>query len=63
MKNWDEMMQSGNFVNKLEVGKCDHEEPISYFYYTNITSKNIKCLRFHGPSTLLTEILTTSSAK
>ncbi|XP_045460852.1 GDP-fucose protein O-fucosyltransferase 2 [Harmonia axyridis] len=63
MKNWNEMMKSGNFMNKLEVAACDQEEQISYFYYTNITSNNVKCMRFHGPSTLLTQILSASSAR
>ncbi|KAK9890965.1 hypothetical protein WA026_013303 [Henosepilachna vigintioctopunctata] len=62
MQNWEEMMTTGYFVNKWQVVECEEEDEISYFYYTNVTSNNVKCLKFHGPSTYLTELLLKSRA-
>ncbi|KAL3287773.1 hypothetical protein HHI36_002235 [Cryptolaemus montrouzieri] len=62
MKNFEEMMKTGQFTTKMEVSECEDDEPISYFYYTNISSTNIKCLKFHGASTHLTELLLSSTS-
>lgn len=57
------MFKSGVFKDKYALESCNKPMHISYFYYSNVTSNNISCLSFHGPTSQLIQMLKDSSAK
>lgn len=63
LQHFKDMFESGNFEDRMKVEKCAQNFQINYFFYKNMTSKNIKCLSYHGPATKLSELLLKSSAK
>lgn len=64
LRHFHDMFETGKFINKMEIKPCDLDfEQVTYFHYTNISSKSVQCLYFHGPASYLMEFLATSSAK
>ncbi|CAG9766227.1 unnamed protein product [Ceutorhynchus assimilis] len=57
LQHYEDMFESGNFVDKWSVEKCQKPPKLRFFHYTNITSNNVQCLSFHGPATKLSEVL------
>ncbi|KAL1512523.1 hypothetical protein ABEB36_002104 [Hypothenemus hampei] len=56
LQHFEDMFKSGRFEDKWNIEKCQRPPKLRFFHYANITSKNIQCLSFHGPSTKLIEI-------
>ncbi|XP_066257171.1 GDP-fucose protein O-fucosyltransferase 2 [Euwallacea similis] len=63
LQHFEEMFKSGNFEDKWEIEKCQKLPKLRFFYYTNITSYNVQCLSFHGPSTKLIEVFKQDQAR
>ncbi|XP_066152353.1 GDP-fucose protein O-fucosyltransferase 2 isoform X2 [Euwallacea fornicatus] len=63
LQHFEEMFKSGNFEDKWEIGKCQKLPKLRFFYYTNITSYNVQCLSFNGPSTKLIEVFKQDRAR
>lgn len=64
LQHFEDMFDTGNFEERMQIEKChNNKHDPSYFFYSNITSNNIKCLSFHGHASQLADILKTSSAK
>lgn len=64
LQNDEEMFKTGKFKDKNEVMNCTHDSLqfykskkhiyISPFWgYHNITTRNVKCLKFHGTASYL----------
>lgn len=63
LQHFEEMFKSGNFEDKWEIEKCQNPPKLRFFYYTNITSYNVQCLSFHGPSSKLIEVFKQEQAR
>nr|XP_022901454.1 GDP-fucose protein O-fucosyltransferase 2 [Onthophagus taurus] len=63
LQHYEDMFQSGKFIEKMSIEKCNEPVDPNYFYYKNITSNNVKCLSFHGFTDQLTNLFETSSSK
>lgn len=63
LQHFKDMFETGNFEERLAVEDCQHEIQTNFFHYKNMTSKNMRCLSFHGDTSLLTRILKTSKAR
>ncbi|XP_060536544.1 GDP-fucose protein O-fucosyltransferase 2 [Cylas formicarius] len=63
LQHFDDMFETGKFVDKLEIQKCQNPPKVRYFYYNNMTSTNVKCLSFHGPASQLIQLLQNTSSK
>ncbi|CAG9856545.1 unnamed protein product [Phyllotreta striolata] len=63
LQHFEDMFETGNFQDKMQLDNCNKDYHYSYFSYKNVTSKNTRCLSYHGPATKLSEIFSNSSAK
>lgn len=63
LQHFEDMFKTGNFEERLAVDNCQNEIETNFFFYKNVTSKNMRCLSFHGHTSLLTRILETSKAR
>ncbi|CAH0550446.1 unnamed protein product [Brassicogethes aeneus] len=62
LQHFEDMFESGNFEDRMEVEKCTKDYKPLFFHYSNITSNNVKCLSFHGSSTNLIKLFNESTA-
>lgn len=63
LQHFEDMFKTGNFEDRLAIEDCQTEIQTNFFYYNNITSKNMRCLSFHGHTSLLTKILESTEAR
>lgn len=63
LQHFEDMFETGNFEERMEIDKCHNVHVANFFFYSNFTSNNIKCLSFHGHASQLVDILHNSSAK
>lgn len=63
MQHFEDMFETGMFNDKYAIEPCQKPVHISYFHYNNITSNNVSCLSFHGPTSQLSRLLKDSPAK
>lgn len=63
LQHFEDMFETGNFEERWKIEKCLQPPKLRFFYYTNITSNNVKCLSFHGPATKLSEVLAQTQAR
>ncbi|XP_076268681.1 O-fucosyltransferase 2 isoform X2 [Rhynchophorus ferrugineus] len=63
LQHFEDMFETGNFEEKWKVEKCQKAPKSRYFYYSNITSNNVKCISFHGPATKLSEVFKKTNAR
>ncbi|KAJ3648605.1 hypothetical protein Zmor_020398 [Zophobas morio] len=63
LQHFKDMFETGNFEDRMKIEECRAKSHLIYFFYNNITSKNVKCLSYHGPATKLSELLDKSPAK
>lgn len=59
LQQFEEMFESGVFVDKFEETACLRSDNDNYHFleYYNITEKTITCLNFQGSASLLIEVL------
>lgn len=63
LQHFQDMFKTGNFEDRLAIEDCQNEIQTNFFFYNNLTSKSIRCLSFHGHTTLLSKILKATRAK
>lgn len=63
LQHFEDMFETGNFEERMQIDTCHNEHNPTFFFFSNITSNNIKCLSFHGHTSQLVNILHSSSAK
>lgn len=63
LQNFEDMFTTGNFEDRFAVEPCAQKQIINFYEYGNLTSKNIKCLSFHGLASQLSKILTKSDSR
>ncbi|XP_072379841.1 GDP-fucose protein O-fucosyltransferase 2-like [Diabrotica undecimpunctata] len=63
LQHFEDMFETGNFEERMNIEKCQRTYDKTYLFYKNITAKDVKCLSYHGPATKLTELFVNTSAK
>ncbi|KAJ8963976.1 hypothetical protein NQ314_005235 [Rhamnusium bicolor] len=62
LQHFEDMFETGNFEDRLKIEECQDTHKLNFFFYENITAKNVHCLSYHGPATKLTELFLNTSA-
>lgn len=63
LQHFEDMFKTGNFEDRLAVENCQSEIQTNFFFYKNMTAKNMYCLSFHGHTSLLSRILEKTAAR
>lgn len=63
LQHFENMFETGNFEERVEIGKCNKRISTHFFYYDNVTSEIIKCLSFHGHTSQLEEVLGNTTSR
>lgn len=63
LQHFEDMFETGNFEDRMEIAPCQKKDDNTYFFYKNVTGATVRCLSYHGPATKLTELLRNTTAK
>lgn len=56
LQHFEDMFETGNFDDRIEINECQKKYEHLFFFYDNITSKSYNCLSYHGPVSKLKEL-------
>ncbi|VEN54367.1 unnamed protein product [Callosobruchus maculatus] len=62
LQHFEDMFETGNFEDRMQIDKCRKKQNISFFFYNNITANNYHCLSYHGPVTKLVQLFLNTTA-
>lgn len=63
LQHFENMFESGNFEERMEISNCNKKMRTNFFHYDNITFENLKCLSFHGHVSQLEQILENTTSR
>nr|CAI5848334.1 unnamed protein product [Callosobruchus analis] len=62
LQHFEDMFETGNFEDKMQIERCKKKQHLSFFFYNNITTNNHHCLSYHGPATKLAHLFLNTTA-
>nr|CAH7723876.1 unnamed protein product [Callosobruchus chinensis] len=62
LQHFEDMFETGNFEDRMQIDKCRKKQHVSFFFYNNITANNYRCLSYHGPAIKLTQLFLNTTA-